>query len=165
MEEQEIFDVVNEKDEVVGQATRDECHNNPALIHRVVHFTLVNPLTGELLLTQRSLKKRSDPGKYCFGGEHVKAGETYESAIKRGIEEELGFTPTVCKEFETQVFTYDKETEIGKFYLVEWHNEELKWTDEDFEKILWVNPNKEAFFDFDLGFLTRNWVERLFKLE
>lgn len=162
MEEQEIFDVVNEKNEVVGQATRDECHANPALTHRAVHFSLVNPSTGEILLTQRSLKKRNDPGKYCFGGEHVKSGETFEEAMIRGIQEELGFTPTKWKEVGTDHFAFASETEIGRFFLIEWHNELLKWDNNDFEKLVWVAPNKNDFLKFDLGKISIVWVEKLF---
>ena len=37
-----MFDVVNEQGEVIGRATREECHANPTLIHRTVHYTLVD---------------------------------------------------------------------------------------------------------------------------
>lgn len=38
----EVFDVVNEKDEVVGEAIRGEVHRNPKLIHRAVHIWVLN---------------------------------------------------------------------------------------------------------------------------
>ena len=37
----EYFDVINEKDEVVGKATREECHKK-GLLHRAVHIILVS---------------------------------------------------------------------------------------------------------------------------
>ena len=40
-QQNEVFDVVNENDEVVGEATRGEVHQNPKLIHRVVHIWIL----------------------------------------------------------------------------------------------------------------------------
>ena len=91
MAKDEIFDVVNEKDEVIGTAPREECHSNPGLIHHTVHFTLIDRKKKRVFLTQRSFKKEHDAGKYCFLGEHMLSGESYEDALKRGS----GFLETV----------------------------------------------------------------------
>ena len=72
----EVFDVVNEKDEVVGEAIRGEVHRNPKLIHRAVHIWVLND-RGEILLQQRSLTKDKAPGQWdisCAG--HVKKAVT-----------------------------------------------------------------------------------------
>ena len=45
MSDSEILDIVNEDDEVLGQATKAECHKDPKLMHRTVHFTLIDPLS------------------------------------------------------------------------------------------------------------------------
>ena len=48
---EEIFDVVNERDEVVGQAARSEVHRRK-LKHRAVHVLVFNS-RGEVFLQKR----------------------------------------------------------------------------------------------------------------
>lgn len=86
----EIFEVVDEEDRIVGQATRSECHGNPALIHRVAHVLVLNN-KGELLLQKRSRKKDIQPGRWDTSvGGHLVPGEDYWRAALRETREELG---------------------------------------------------------------------------
>ena len=86
----EIFDIVDDEDRVVGQATRAECHGNPALIHRVAHVLVVNA-REELLLQKRSPGKDIQPGKWDTSvGGHLDPGESYHDAAVREMREELG---------------------------------------------------------------------------
>ena len=85
----EIFDVVDEFDRVVGKATRAETHRKK-LFHRAVHV-LVFDARGNVLLQKRSLAKDTCPGLFstsCAG--HVDAGEDYAAAAERELREELG---------------------------------------------------------------------------
>jgi isopentenyldiphosphate isomerase len=66
MEKQETFDIVNENDEVIGTATREECHNNPNMIHRCVHFTLYNENTKKIFFSKQPIRKRKDQGMNVF---------------------------------------------------------------------------------------------------
>ena len=52
----ELFDLVDESDRVVGQVRRGEAHRNPAFIHRSVQI-LIFASDGRLLLQRRSTKK------------------------------------------------------------------------------------------------------------
>jgi isopentenyl-diphosphate delta-isomerase type 1 len=85
----EIFDVVNERDEVVGQATRREVHAR-GLLHRAVHV-LVFDRAGRVFLQKRSMKKDMSPGLWdssCSG--HLDSGEDYDHAAVRELGEEIG---------------------------------------------------------------------------
>ncbi|BCU75404.1 16S rRNA (adenine(1518)-N(6)/adenine(1519)-N(6))-dimethyltransferase RsmA [Luteolibacter sp. LG18] len=85
----EIFDVVDENDQVTGQATRGEVHAK-GLLHRAVHVFAVNR-RGEVLLQRRSLLKDSHPGVWDSSvSGHLDAGEDYETAVVRELEEEMG---------------------------------------------------------------------------
>ncbi|MGJ8723137.1 MAG: 16S rRNA (adenine(1518)-N(6)/adenine(1519)-N(6))-dimethyltransferase RsmA [Roseibacillus sp.] len=85
----EIFDVVDENNEVTGQATRTEVHEK-GLRHRAVHVFVVNG-KSEMLLQQRSILKDVNPGKWgSSAAGHLDAGEGYEEAARREIGEELG---------------------------------------------------------------------------
>lgn len=86
----EIFEIVDENDNVVGAAPRSECHGNPMLIHRVAHVLVFNH-AGELLLQKRSLSKDVQPGRWDTSvGGHLDLGESYLQAAYREMEEELG---------------------------------------------------------------------------
>ncbi|MGR8950748.1 MAG: NUDIX hydrolase, partial [Gammaproteobacteria bacterium] len=85
----EIFDVVNENDEVIGSADRREVHDR-GLMHRAVHI-LVFDDSGRLLVQRRSFDKDCSPGLWdTSAGGHVECGEAYARAAVRELSEELG---------------------------------------------------------------------------
>ena len=86
----EIFEIVDESNNVIGTAKRSECHGNPALIHRTVHVIVFHP-DGRMLLQKRSMNKDIQPGKWdtAVGG-HLMPGEDFEIAGRREMQEELG---------------------------------------------------------------------------
>ena len=53
---------------------------------------------GMLLLGRRSLEKVVCPGTWDVIGGHVEAGETFEAALLREVEEEIGIRPLVYDE-------------------------------------------------------------------
>lgn len=86
---EEWFDVVNERDEVIGRERRAVVHAR-GLWHRAVHVFVFNA-RGELFLQKRSMLKDESPGLWtlsCSG--HVDAGEDYDVAARRELGEELG---------------------------------------------------------------------------
>jgi len=86
---EEIFDVVNERDEVIGRQTRAEVHRQ-GLMHRAVHVLVFNR-QGEVFLQKRSLKKDRQPGKWDSSASgHVDAGEDYDACAVRELQEEIG---------------------------------------------------------------------------
>ncbi len=88
---EEIFDVVDEQDQVVGQAPRSVVHAQK-LLHRAVHIFVFNS-RGELLLQMRSALKDEYPLCYTSSASgHLSAGETYEAAAPRELQEELGLS-------------------------------------------------------------------------
>lgn len=85
----DIFDVVNERDEVIGQLARREVHRQ-GLKHRATH-TLIFNAKGEVFLQKRSVKKDNHPGVWDSSASgHVDSGEDYDSCAVREVGEELG---------------------------------------------------------------------------
>lgn len=90
----EFLDIVNDNNEVIGQAERGEI-NQKKLPHRIVHILVFND-RGEI-----TLYKRTPWNKFCpncwttSAGGYVQAGETYEQAALREYKEELGVTSPV----------------------------------------------------------------------
>lgn len=108
----EFFPLVNESGEVVGKATRAECHSGSKLLHPVVHLHIFNR-AGDLLLQKRSLRKDIQPGKWdtAVGG-HVDYGESIDEALRREVREELGVTDFTPKLWRTYLFESKIEREL-----------------------------------------------------
>jgi len=86
---EEIFDVVNERDEVIGRRPRREVHRL-GLKHRAVHVLVFNS-RGEVFLQKRSMKKDRQPGVWDSSASgHLDSGEDYDAAAVREVREELG---------------------------------------------------------------------------
>lgn len=84
----EILEIVDENNNVIGKATRLDCYIK-GLRHRAVNVFLFNS-KGEIFLQKRAAKKRFPNFWDLSCSEHVKPGESFEDAAKRGVKEELG---------------------------------------------------------------------------
>jgi len=147
---EELFDVVNERDEVIGRAPRREVHAR-GLRHRAVHVLVFNS-RGEIFLQKRSTKKDREPGVWdssCSG--HVDSGEIYDETAARELREEIGldlskekpapkaarpleklFKISACKETDAEfVWVYRCEND-GPFQL---HPDEIETGN-------WFTPEK-----------------------
>lgn len=86
---EEIFDVVNERDEVVGRRPRSEVHRL-GLKHRATHVLVFNS-RGEVFLQKRSMKKDRQPGVWDSSASgHLDSGEDYDACAVRELREEIG---------------------------------------------------------------------------
>lgn len=84
----ELFDVVDTDDRVIGCKPRAEVHAQ-GLLHRAVHVFVFNR-HGELLLQKRSACKDAHPGVWDSSvAGHLDAGEDYNHAAARELEEEM----------------------------------------------------------------------------
>lgn len=85
----EMLDVVDENDKIIGKAFKSECHKK-GLKHRGVAIIVENR-NHEILIQKRSSNKKEDPNKLCISASgHVAKGEDYLEAAKRELKEELG---------------------------------------------------------------------------
>ncbi|MFI8998039.1 NUDIX hydrolase [Streptomyces sp. NPDC053542] len=85
----EILDIVDEQDRVVGQAPRGEAYAR-RLRHRST-FILVRDAQDRIFVHRRTAQKLIFPSHYdLFVGGVVGAGESYDDAALREAEEELG---------------------------------------------------------------------------
>lgn len=114
--DKELLPLTDEQGQIVGKATRGECHGGSMLLHPVVHLHVFN-LAGALYLQKRPDRKDIQPGRWdtAVGG-HVDWGETVEEALRREVREEIGltdFTPTfICR----YVFESQRERELVHVY-------------------------------------------------
>ncbi len=87
----EIFDVCDAEDHVIGQARRADVHANRWL-HRAVHVWVFRS-DGRLVVQRRSATKDEYPhGLTSSASGHLDTGEDYLEAAHRELGEELGLT-------------------------------------------------------------------------
>ncbi|MFE5818426.1 NUDIX hydrolase [Streptomyces sp. NPDC056479] len=85
----EILDIVDEQDRVIGRSPRGAAYDK-GLRHRCV-FIEARDAQGRLFVHRRTPTKLVFPSRYdMFVGGVVGAGETYDDAALREAEEELG---------------------------------------------------------------------------
>ncbi|MET9345716.1 NUDIX hydrolase [Streptomyces termitum] len=111
---EEMHDVVDERDRVVGRAPRGEVYAR-GLVHRCV-FVRVRDAEGRFFVHRRTAGKLLFPSMYDpFVGGVVAAGESYDDAALREAEEELGVSGLPRPEFVLK-FLYDSGGVAGKWW-------------------------------------------------
>jgi isopentenyldiphosphate isomerase len=133
---EEIFDIVNDCDEVIGRLPRAQVHREGRK-HRAVHVLVFNA-RGEVFLQKRSPTKDTFPGAWDSSASgHVASGEGYDAAVARELREELGlvigspprrlFKIPACEETgEEFVWVYCLDSE-GPFVLHPGEIERGEW--------------------------------------
>jgi 16S rRNA (adenine1518-N6/adenine1519-N6)-dimethyltransferase len=154
----EIFDVVDRHDQVIGTATRAEVHAQK-LTHRAVHVFVFNK-RGDLLLQKRSLLKDMCPGLWDSSvSGHLDAGESYEVAAVRELSEEMGITSETPPE-EIARITPGPSTgwEHVRLYRIR-HDGSLRFPCAEVDSVMWFPLAEIACWiaahpaDFAPGFL------------
>ena len=109
---EEMFPIVDEQGNIVGAATRGECHDGSKKLHPVVHLHVFNS-KGELYLQKRPEWKDIQPGKWDSSvGGHVDLVESVELALHREVKEELGITDFTPELLTNYVFESTREKEL-----------------------------------------------------
>ena len=153
---EDIFDIVDITDCVVGSAPRSYIHKN-GLLHRASHVLMFKNSASEkmILLQKRSATKDKYPLAYttsCSG--HVDSGEDYDTAVLREMAEETGLAVQLsdlikigkvspCNETENE-FTFVYEMQCSgdeKFNPPADEVESLEWVLlSDFEEMIKATP-------------------------
>jgi isopentenyldiphosphate isomerase len=124
MSDDEMLDIVNESDKVISSAPRrtviDEYH-----IHRAVVF-FVFDREGNVFVNKRSSTKEMYPGYWsvAFGG-HVLAGESYDAAAIREVQEETGLLDRPVRIATYKKRTADERENVTVYKVVASHDLDL----------------------------------------
>jgi isopentenyldiphosphate isomerase len=110
---EDIFDVVNERDEVIDRQPRSVVHRD-GLLHRAVHVLVFNS-RGQIFLQKRSLKKDRQPGLWDSSASgHVDSGEDYDTTAVREVREEIGLA---LPHSPTRLFKIDARAETDQEFV------------------------------------------------
>jgi 16S rRNA (adenine1518-N6/adenine1519-N6)-dimethyltransferase len=155
----ELFDVVDDRNQVVRQAHRSEVHANNWL-HRAVHIFVLNA-DGEVFLQLRSHLKDKMPGRWdSSAAGHLDAGEDYLPCAVRELEEELGIAaaPESLTHAGSVPACAGTGWEFVEFFTLRYDGK-LRWPAAEIETGDWFRPSEiDAWSvarpeDFAEGFL------------
>jgi len=140
---EEILDLVNEQDEVIGSLTRKEIYAQGLRNYRVIHAFIIND-EGKLWIPRRVSTKKLYPGglDYSIAG-HVESGETYEEGLIKEAAEEVGLDLTSIPFMVTGRFnphTNDVHC-FQRVYEIK-ANEVPNYNHDDFSGFEWLSPQK-----------------------
>lgn len=141
---EEIIDIVDQNDIVVGQVVRSEINRNLANSNfRGINVFIEND-KGELWIPRRTATKRLFP--LCLDvsiGGCVSAGETYEQALLREAQEEVNLDLNKVPYEFLAYFTPHKD-KVGCFMKVYkiFMNQAPDYNPDDFCEYFWLSPQE-----------------------
>ncbi|MBR2459063.1 MAG: S-adenosylmethionine:tRNA ribosyltransferase-isomerase [Bacteroidaceae bacterium] len=158
---QELLPLVDPAGNVIGKATRTECHNGSMLLHPVVHLHVFNE-KGELYLQKRPMWKDIQPGKWdtAVGG-HVDFGEDIYTALLREAREELGINAEGNELVQMYEFHSEREHELVYAHKIV-YNKEIKPSEETDGGRFWTM--QEIRDAIGHGILTPNFEQEFMRL-
>lgn len=133
-----LIPLVNSRDEITGHKDRADIDYDHD-IFRTASLWITNT-NGDVLLAQRKLTKKVDPGKWAEAvGGTVEGDDSYEQTVIREAEEELGLTELTITKGPKQFITTPCS------YFVQWYTTVIDKNIEDFviqqeevEQIAWI---------------------------
>ena len=121
MPQEEIVEIIDDEFRVIGTSTREEAINRNLKIKAAI--VIVRNSNGDYYAAQRSTDKKPYPLKWVFSaGGGVNADETFDVAVERELNEELGImaTPQYLFEFE---FRNELTNYRARIYYLVWDGE------------------------------------------
>jgi len=113
----EVVDVVDENDNIIGQDLKLNCHKNKILHRGANIFVFKDDSFKEILLQKRSKNKTAHPSKLCTPGGHLGTGESYSEGAKREFFEEQFNSETNDKLEFKELFKIKKFTDNDYEYI------------------------------------------------
>ena len=142
--DQEILDIVNEHDEVIGQMTRTEVYAQE-IFHQIRGVWLfIRNTEGRLWIPRRAAHKRACP--LMLDGSAVgtvESGESYDQAIAREAKEELGIELHTVELRQVAKFAPREGITLCHVTIYELVSDECPPYDtEEFSEYYWLSPQE-----------------------
>lgn len=140
--------MVDDHDNELGFRSKAECHDGAGILHRAFSLFLFNA-AGELLLQQRSSRKRLWPGYWSNSiCSHPRRGESLNTATQRRLDDELNIAaalePVYHFCYQAKFGDAGSENELCHVFLGTVSGE-LKPNDSEIESVRFVSATDLAF--------------------
>lgn len=101
---------------------------------------------GHVLLARRSPTRRAYPDRWSFPGGHVEAGETFEQALGRELQEEIGVCPQSYRLVDAIADPEATGTTYHLYVVTAWTGEPLI-RDDEHTALTWFTLGSAAALD------------------
>ena len=139
--EDELMDVVDRRDNVIGKKRRSALYAEGSQNSRVINVFLVNE-KRQIWTPRRCAHKRLFPMHLDMScGGHVMSGESYEEAFQREVKEELNIDIRQSTwHLLGHLSPYDHGVSMFMKVYVILGNETPRWNSDDFVEAYWLWP-------------------------
>lgn len=140
----EILDLVDENDEIIGRVVKSEANQDSNLLHREI-AVMIYDNQKRVLVQQRSKKKKVYPGYWtlsCAG--HVPRGMDPLEAAHKELKEELGFDTNLVFVNKWK-FSYPNETHFCYGFLGQYPNKTIIIDQDEVEQTRFAS--REEYFN------------------
>ncbi len=163
MTEDELLDLVDNDDNVIGTQWRNHVHANNLHNFRVINAFIVND-EGKLWIPRRASTKRLFPnGLDMSVGGHVGAGEGYELTFRRETQEETGINIDKAEWKDLGALSPHIHGVNAFMHVYEIHqNEAPDYNSNDFTEYYWLTP-QEIINKIDAGDIAKGDLPILIK--
>lgn len=160
----ELLDLVDEHDRVIGTGLRSDIYRERLNSFRVINAFLINS-AGQLWIPRRSAAKRIFP--MCLDmsvGGHVASGESYDEAFRRELLEELGLCLDTVEWRDLGHLT-PREHGVSAFMHVYEIRSNIspEYNRDDFVEFFWMSPHK-ILERIEAGDIAKDDLPKLIKL-
>jgi isopentenyldiphosphate isomerase len=164
---EELFFVVDENDNPLKPLPRRLVHGH-GVWHRVSHVWVLDG-KGNVLCSQRSLIKETNPGKWesLFGG-HLRPDESYLQAAMREVKEESGLTLEDLRYWRKYKKLSQNENEDNNIYqgvftaIWDGNIDQLRFDDGEVKQAKWL-ALEDVLKKYEQG--NSSWVSATYKAE
>jgi len=160
----ELLDIVDADDHVIGQRLRSELYANKQSNFRVINAFIVND-KGQLWIPRRTADKRVYPLHLDVGvGGHVGAGETYQQAFAREVQEEINLNVEKHPYTDLGHFTPHQHNVSAFMHVYKiTYNQTPPYNPHDFTEYYWLYP-QEIIERITTGEKAKGDLSKLIKL-
>ena len=143
--EDELLDLVNEQDQVIGTIWRSQAYEQNKLASLRAVWLLIRNQDGKFWIPRRHASKKTLPN--CLDGSaagHVGSGETYEQAMIREVQEELNinildlpyrFVGKLIPQEGAICFVEIFELQVPNDFIIDYNKD-------DFSEFFWLSPQE-----------------------
>lgn len=161
---EELLDLVDKNDTVLGVINREVANKDPRLTHREISVLLFDE-NKNVVIQKRSRYKSVHPGWWSVLAGHIPAGADPQEVAYSELEEEFGLTGIELQFLVKQYMEYEHESHFMYYFVGKYSGEEMILEESEVEavrvlsrsQLLQMIASGETFNEKHLPILYQIW--------